>query len=240
MFFIYLNSNLKYYKMKNLLYLLFLVSSLTYSQNAFMEFQFDAKRGSQDAILALTDEFWGDAEFKSGGINIEAFNIGNVESTHRIVLYGDPANWGRSDSLSNSDKWGLFTQKLNNHIDKWTHSSSGNVISWSGEGSDDNKYFQVYEFKASNPQAFQAAHDKIVSQRSSMLWDRVIGFGDYLISGYNGATHWVLVTAKNWADLVQNRRKMQELTKEWEEYYKKRGEVEHVRNWTARDLRSYN
>ena len=55
MFFIYLNSNLKYYKMKNLLYLLFLVSSLTYSQNAFMEFQFDAKRGSQDAILALTD-----------------------------------------------------------------------------------------------------------------------------------------------------------------------------------------
>jgi hypothetical protein len=33
---------------------------------------------------------------------------------------------------------------------------------------------------------------------------------------------------------------MQELTKEWEEYYKKRGEVEHVRNWTARDLRSYN
>ena len=226
--------------MKNLLYLLFLVSSLTYSQNAFMEFQFDAKRGSQDAILALTDEFWGDAEFKSGGINIEAFNIGNVESTHRIVLYGDPANCGRSDSLSNSDKWGLFTQKLNNHIDKWTHSSSGNVISWSGEGSDDNKYFQVYEFEASNPQAFQAAHDKIVSQMSSILGDRVIGFGDYLISGYNGATHWVLVTAKNWADLVQNRRKMQELTKEWEEYYKKRGEVEHVRNWTARDLRSYN
>ena len=226
--------------MKKLLYLLFLVSSLTYSQNAFMEFQFDAKRGSQDAILALTDEFWGDAEFKSGGINIEAFNIGNAESTHRIVLYGDPANWGRSDSLSNSDKWGLFTQKLNNHIDKWTHSSSGNVISWSGEGNDDNKYFQVYEFKASNPQAFQAAHDKIVSQMSSILGDRVIGFGDYLISGYNGATHWVLVTAKNWADLVQNRRKMQELTKEWEEYYKKRGEVEHVRNWTARDLRSYN
>jgi hypothetical protein len=75
---------------------------------------------------------------------------------------------------------------------------------------------------------------------SSILGDRVIGFGDYLISGYNGATHWVLVTAKNWADLVQNRRKMQELTKEWEEYYKKRGEVEHVRNWTARDLRSYN
>ncbi len=27
---------------------------------------------------------------------------------------------------------------------------------------------------------------------------------------------------------------MAELTKEWEEYYKKRGEVEHVRNYTAK------
>lgn len=34
-----------------------------------MEFQFDAKRGTQDAILALTGEQWGEAEFKSGGIN---------------------------------------------------------------------------------------------------------------------------------------------------------------------------
>jgi len=68
-------------------------TTISYSQNAFTEYQFDAKRGSEAAILALTDEFWGDAEFKSGGINIESFNIGNNESSHRIVLYGDPANW---------------------------------------------------------------------------------------------------------------------------------------------------
>ena len=215
-------------------------TTMSYSQNAFMEFQFDAKRGSDSAILALTDEFWGDAEFKSGGINIESFNIGNDESTHRIVLYGDPANWGRSDSLSNSDKWGLFSQRLNNHIDKWTHSSSGNVISWVGDGEVDNDYFQLYEFKASDPQAFQVAHDKIVSQLSTVMGNRVIGFGDYLIGGHNGATHWVVVTAKNWSDLVVTRRKMAELTKEWEEYYKKRGEVEYVRNYTARNIKSYN
>ena len=238
MFFIYLNSNLKYYKMKNLLYLLFLVSSLTYSQNAFMEFQFDAKRGSQDAILALTDEFWGDAEFKSGGINIEAFNIGNAESTHRIVLYGDPANWGRSDSLSSSDKWGLFTQKLNNHIDKWTHSSSGNVISWAGDN-DDYKYAQIYEFKASDPSAFKAAHDKLVSEMSSTLKGE-IGFGSYEIGGYNGASHWVVVTAKNWSDLIVTRRNMKELlTKEWEQYYKNRGNVEHIRNYTLNTAKRY-
>ena len=35
-----------------------------------------------------------------------------------IVLYGDPGNWGRNDSISAANKWGVFIQKLNNHIDK--------------------------------------------------------------------------------------------------------------------------
>jgi|TARA_B100000780_G_C21004615_1_gene402075 hypothetical protein len=225
--------------MKKLIYLLFFISTISYSQNAFMEFQFDAKRGTETAILALTDEFWGDAEFKSGGINIEAMNIGNENSTHRIVLFGDPANWGRSDSLSNSDKWSLFAQKLNNHLDKWTHSSSGNVISWVGSDSEDYSYVQIYEFKASDPDDFKSAHDKIVSQMSSVMGDRQIGFGDYLIGGYKGASHWVAITAKNWSDLIVTRRKMKELTKEWEQYYKNRGGVEHVRNYTANTVKRY-
>ena len=141
--------------MKKIVYLLLFVSTFSYSQNAFMEFQFSAKRGTESAILALTDDIWGDAEFKSGGINIESFNIGNEKSTHRIVLYGDPANWGRKDSLSTEDKWAVFGQKLNNHIEEWTHSSSGNVISWVGDNEDYN-YVQIFEFKASNPIAFKA------------------------------------------------------------------------------------
>ena len=94
--------------MKKLVYLLLFVSSLSFSQNAFMEYQFQAKRGTESAILALMDNMWENAEFKSGGIDIESFNIGNNNSSHRIILYGDPANWGRKDSLSNEDKWGVF------------------------------------------------------------------------------------------------------------------------------------
>ena len=130
--------------MKKIVYLLLFVSTFSYSQNAFMEYQFSAKRGTESAILALTDDIWGDAEFKSGGINIESFNIGNEKSTHRIVLYGDPANWGRKDSLSTADKWAVFGQKLNNHIEEWTHSSSGNVMSWVGDNEDYN--YRMYAF----------------------------------------------------------------------------------------------
>ena len=41
--------------MKKLVYLLLFMSSISYAQNAFMEYQFFAKRGTESAILALTD-----------------------------------------------------------------------------------------------------------------------------------------------------------------------------------------
>ena len=223
--------------MKKIVYLLLFVSTFSYSQTAFMEYQFSAKRGTESAILALTDGIWGDAEFKSGGINIQSFNIGNEKSTHRIVFYADPANMGRKDSLSTEDKWGLFQQKLNNHIEDWTHSSSGNVISWVGDNKDYN-YVQIFEFKASDPIAFKAAHDEIVSKMDPYRKGEV-GFGSYEIGGFQGATHWVAVTAKNWSDLILTRREMKKITKPWEKYYKNRGNVQQVRSYTTKTVKRY-
>jgi hypothetical protein len=223
--------------MKKIVYLLLFVSTFSYSQTAFMEYQFSAKRGTESAILALTDDFWGDAEFKSGGVNIQAFNIGNDKSTHRIVVYGDPANMGRKDSLSTEDKWGLFKQELNNHVEDWTHSSSGNVISWVGDY-EDYDYVQIFEFKASDPIAFKAAHDEIVSKMDAYIKGEV-GFGSYEIGGFQGATHWVAVTAKDWSDLILTRREMKKITKPWEKYYKNRGNVEQVRSYTLETVKRY-
>jgi hypothetical protein len=223
--------------MKKIVYLLLFVSTFSYSQTAFMEYQFSAKRGTESAILALTDGIWGDAEFKSGGVNIQAFNIGNDKSTHRIVVYGDPANMGRKDSLSTEDKWGLFKQELNNHVEDWTHSSSGNVISWVGDY-EDYDYVQIFEFKASDPIAFKAAHDEIVSKMDAYIKGEV-GFGSYEIGGFQGATHWVAVTAKDWSDLILTRREMKKITKPWEKYYKNRGNVEQVRSYTLETVKRY-
>ena len=223
--------------MKKLILICILVASYSYSQNAFMEYQFKAKRGTQAAILALTDDFWGDADFKSGGINVEAMSIGNPMSSHRVVLYGDPSNWGRKDSIS-EDKWQAFIQKLNNHVEKWTHSSSGNVLSWVG-GTDDYKYVQIYEFSATDPMAFQAAHDKIVKEMSGIMGERAVGFGTYEIGGYRGASHWVAVSYKNWEDLILTGRDLQKKTKAWQEYYSKRGQIKAIRNYTLNIAKAY-
>jgi hypothetical protein len=224
--------------MKHIVYLLLLfLSTISYAQNAFTEYQFTAKRGTESAILALADDMWGDAKFKSGGLNIESFEIGNKESTHRLVVFGDPANWGRIDSVSAAAKFGLFRQELNNHIEDWKHNSSGNVISWVGDNVAHN-YVQIFEFKASDPAAFKAAHDEIVSKMTPYRKGEV-GFGSYEIAGFQGATHWVAVTAENWNDLILTRREMKKITKPWNEYYKNRGNVEEVRNYTTKIIRRY-
>ena len=205
-----------------------------------MEFQFDAKRGTQDAILSLTDEFWGEAEFKSGGINIESIQIGNERSSHRILLYGDPSNWGRLDTLNvNRDKWQAFVQKLNNHIEDWTHSSSGHVLSWESDDSDDNKYIQIYDLISYEPEKFKNAHDTLVKEFSKDMGGRPVGFGTYQIGGYKGATHWVAIGYKNWRDLMTKTMELKERTKEWQAYYKNRGKVQSIRNFTLYVEKSY-
>jgi len=48
----------------------FCITSL-FSQNTFQLWNFNAKNGMESAIANLADEQWGDAKFKSGGIQIE-------------------------------------------------------------------------------------------------------------------------------------------------------------------------
>ena len=185
------------------IYLLLLIylsfTYLVHAQNVVRVYDFNVKSGhASDVARNFAD--YHDVERKSGAAILQSVSFLDGV-THRMIFAGDPANWGRSDSLSNEDKWAVFSHKLNNHIEKWTHSSSGNVISWVGDN-DDYKYAQIYEFKASDPSAFKAAHDMLVNEMSPTLKGE-IGFGSYEIGGYKGASHWVVVTAKNWQEMFE-------------------------------------
>ena len=59
----------------------------------FRVYHFNAKE-DESAIAALADEYWGDAKFKSGGVQIERIGIGDNEWTHRVVVFGQVGNLG--------------------------------------------------------------------------------------------------------------------------------------------------
>ena len=218
-------------------YIILLISILfnlnTYSQ-AFTAVEITAERGGQAPLVELFDEYFGDAKFKSGGVNLERLWMGNL-NTHRIVFFGELGNSGRVEGDVQPFENSLFWSRANNYIKEWGNTSSGRIISWKGgePGSDEKyRYIQIYDIKVSDPESFKKAHDKVTQQLSKAIGDRTVGFGSYDIGGYNGASHWVLVSAENWDDLMLQKVEYEKYTKEWEEYYKTRGEVENVRNYS--------
>ncbi|MDP7609620.1 MAG: hypothetical protein QF814_07880 [Candidatus Marinimicrobia bacterium] len=219
--------------------LLTLACSLGIAQTAFAEYQFEVKRGGQQAIKLTFDEYFGEVNYKSGGVNFEAMRIGNETSTHRFVFYGDPANWGWENDKELKMRWRTFLEKINNHIEDWTHSSAGDVISWKDGDEEKYRYIHLYEFKASDEKAFNAAHDKIVKKLSPIIGDREVGFGTYEIGGYGGATHWVVVTAESFSDYMIIKREMAKNEKAWGKYYDERGKVEYIRNYTLQSIKRY-
>ena len=114
--------------MKKIYFLLSTFLLLLFGANAQTSIRYinlDVKMGEEADVARLFAEYH-DVERKSGAAVLQSVGyLGGI--SHRIVFAGDPANWGRKDSLSNDDKWSVFIQKLNNHVEKWTHSSSGNV-----------------------------------------------------------------------------------------------------------------
>ena len=63
--------------------------------------------------------------------------------------------------------------------------------------------FRFLNLKRAIQQLFKAAHDEIVSEMTPYRKGEV-GFGSYEIAGFQGATHWVAITANDWSEFDFN------------------------------------
>ena len=69
---------------------LFLFSiSLTAQDIIFAISQYEVPRKDMNSFLELNDNYYGDIEFKSGGVVIDWIRIGNGEFNVRVGRYGD-------------------------------------------------------------------------------------------------------------------------------------------------------
>ena len=86
-----------------------LLSSFVFSQaqNSFTVYEMKVKAGGERALANLFDEYWGDAKWKSGGVNVERISLGDNDMTHRIVIFGQVGNRGRVEGDVKEYEWGL-------------------------------------------------------------------------------------------------------------------------------------
>ena len=226
--------------MKNVYYLLTIIlfSFYSFSQNTFRLWHFNAKDGTETAIGELMTKHNSNAEFKSGGVQIERISFGDNKWTHRVVAFGEVGKIGRNDLKEFQQS--LFLEKLNNFVEDWGPSYAGRFLSYVGGQPKDFPFIQIYEITPSDPVAFKKAHDKFVSKASKIIGDRPVGYGTYDIGSPNGATHWVVIGSSGFSDLIDQKQKWEDnFAKETMEWAKTNGGVEIKSNFTISVLAAF-
>ena len=225
--------------MKKVFYFLAFVLFTTnaISQNTFRLWHFNAKAGTEEAIGNLITKHNENADYKSGGIQIERITFGDNMWSHRVVAFGELGKLGRNDLKEYQQ--GLFLEKLNNFVEEWGPSYAGRFLSFVGGEPKDFPFIQIYNIRLNDPVAFKKAHDKYVGQMSKVLGDRPVGFGTYDIGSPEGASHWVVIGSSNFNDLIDQKQKMEKYTKEWAEWNNTNGGVEIKSNFTILVLAAF-
>lgn len=226
--------------MKKVLFLvaIFSVTSL-FSQNTFQLWNFNAKDGMEGAIAKLADEQWGDAKFKSGGIQIERIGHGDNPWSHRVILFGEVGKIGRVDGDVTDTEWALFQEKFNNLVEEWGTSYAGRFMSIEGGSWVNYPYVQIYDLNLNDPLAFKNAHDKLVKQTSKTRGERPVAFGAYDIGGGKNVTHWVAIGSKDFNDLMAQKAIEETYVKEWAEWSKNNGGATIIANYSLNVLAAF-
>ena len=221
-----------------LLFFLILFTTISYAQNTFRLWHFNAKDGAEAAIGELMTKHNENAKFKSGGIQIERISYGDNVWTHRVVAFGEVGKIGRSDLKEFQQE--LFLERLNNYVEEWGPSYAGRFLSYVGGQPKDFPFVQIYDLELKDPDAFKKAHDKFVSKASKIIGDRPIGFGTYDIGSPGGATHWAAFGADSLESLMLWKVYIEENNAKGQaEYFKNRGKTEDLTNYSLRILKQY-
>ena len=224
--------------MKNIFYLLtFLICSAAIAQNTVYVYNLNVKRGHAAEVVKTFSDFAGGEKWKTGGVMLQSVGFKN-DVTHRIVVWGDPENWGIERERSD-EEWALYNARMS----KYTYPNSidnamGSIINFSEGDWKNNTSARVYDVRVHEPTKFLSAWNKNVKEAKKILGDRRIGLVRYEVGGTPGATHGLIVYGKNNNDVQVTLRKIQK-TKAFKEYMSARGKVDYIQTYTVNTVKRF-
>ena len=199
--------------MKNLtlVFSLFLAFNVS-AQYSFRAYNLNVKRGQEEAVVKAFTEFSEGEKWKSGGVMLQSVGFKN-DVTHRILVWGDPENWGTERDRSD-EEWDLYRERMNNFTyPNPGDSAMGSLLGFTEGDWTKNLSARVYDVKVHDPEKFKKAWDKNVKEAKKILGDRRIGLVSYEAGGTPGATHGLVIYGKNLNDVQVTLRKIQKTSK---------------------------
>ena len=224
--------------MKKTTFLLTLLLSFSLvAQRSLRVFNLNVKRGYESSVVETFSDFSSGEKWKSGGVMLQAVRFKNGV-THRIVVWGDPENWG-TERERTDDEWDLYLERMNNFTYPNTADSAmGSILAFTEGDWKKNLSARVYDVKVHDPDKFKKAWDKNAKAAEKILGDRRIGLVSYEVGGTPGSTHGLVIYGKNPNDVQVTLRKIQK-TKAFQEYISSRGKVDYIQSYTTYTVKRF-
>lgn len=210
----------------------FLLSITVFAQTSIRVINLDVKMGRADEVARLFSE-WSDVERKSGVSILQNVNYLGPDVTHRVLLVGDPANWGFKVQKSDVE-WDAYVGKIQKNINNGTGSMIMTNLRWRKGDSDKNKAHKNWEMIVHEPTKFIKAYDKFIKAIGDVLGDRVVALESIDMGGLGG-THNTWLSGKNLNDLILTERAIQK-TKAFQDFIAERGKVEIVKSYFSNNI----
>ena len=217
---------------KNILIIITLMAiSFSYAQNIRV-YNWDFKNGSEAEVGKIFEQYF-DRERNSGSAILQRVRfLDNV--THRVLLTGDPANWGPKEETSDAE-WDAFLRGMwMNQRSKAPGSYTGKSLAWIEGDREKNNVGQMWIMNVADSKKYLDAHNKFVKQAADIIGDRSMGFGK-MNMGRNGATHYAVFYGDNLSDVELTMDKIR-ASKAYDELVENRGEAEVLNSYMVNTL----
>ena len=216
--------------------LLFLLSAFFVNAQSIRVFNVKVNPGDQSSVAQLFEDYHGKGKRKSGSVHLQRVRFLN-DVTHRILLTGDPSNWGNETERPASE-WQAYYRGNRSLRTAGPGSYTATSLYWKDGDRDKYHSGQQWLVKVNDPAKYLAAFTKMAKAVGPMIGDRMMGMGAIRMGDLNGATHYTVFYGEDMNDVEIITDKIRN-TKAFQEFVKNNGGSETIVSFGVEDLLRY-
>lgn len=222
--------------MNKLILLSFLFTTFLINAQNIRVYNLNVDLQDAGSVAELFKEYHSKEKRKSGNVILQRVQFHN-NVTHRILLTGDPNNWGSAIERPESD-WRAYLRGTRHFTKPTMGSYTASSAYWKAGDREKNNYGQQWLIKVKDPAKYASAWIKFAKDIEPMIGDRMMGLGSISMGDLEGATHYIVFYGENMNDLEITLAKIRK-SKAYQEFVKNRGENEIIKSFAVQDLLVY-
>ena len=228
--------NHKSIKMKKIILLTLLCTTFLLSAQNIRVYNLNVDPQDAGSVAELFNEYHSKGKRKSGNVILQRVQFHN-NVTHRVLLTGDPNNWGSAIERPESD-WRAYLRGTRHFRKQTMGSYTASSAYWKAGDREKYNYGQQWLIKVKDPAKYASAWMKFAKDIEPMVGDRMMGLGSISMGDLEGATHYTVFYGENMNDLEITLSKIRK-SKAYQEFAKNRGENEIIKSFAVQDLLVY-